>query len=77
MRHYSSSCLITHRSKSVGMTLPNKKTNPSRVCATSLNPVDYRVAAQRYKAWHYPHILGVDVAGVIETIGENVVSWNP
>ena len=47
-----------------------------RVCATSLNPVDYKVAAQGYEGWHFPHVLGVDVAGVIETMGESVVSWN-
>src|ERR1700738_2818977 len=48
-----------------------------RVCATSLNPVDYKVAARGYEGWHYPHVLGVCVAGVIETMGESVVSWNP
>jgi NADPH:quinone reductase len=47
-----------------------------RVCATSLNPVDYKVAAQGYEGWRYPHVLGVDVAGVIETLGESVVSWS-
>ena len=47
-----------------------------RVCATSLNPVDYKVADRGYEGWTYPHILGVDVAGVIETIGEGVISWN-
>jgi NADPH2:quinone reductase len=47
-----------------------------RVCATSLNPVDYKVAAHGYEGWRYPHVLGVDVAGVIETIGEGLVSWN-
>jgi Alcohol dehydrogenase GroES-like domain len=47
-----------------------------RVCAASLNPVDYKVAAQGYERWRYPHVLGVDVAGVIETIGEGVISWN-
>jgi threonine dehydrogenase-like Zn-dependent dehydrogenase len=46
-----------------------------RVCATSLNPVDYKVAAQGYDGWRYPHVLGVDVAGVIETTGEGVVSY--
>jgi NADPH:quinone reductase-like Zn-dependent oxidoreductase len=35
----------------------------SEVCATSLNPVDYKVAAQGYDGWRYPHVLGVDVAG--------------
>jgi NADPH2:quinone reductase len=47
-----------------------------RVCATSLNPVDYKVAAQGYEGWNYPHVLGVDVAGVIETLGEGVDLWN-
>jgi NADPH2:quinone reductase len=47
-----------------------------KVCATSLNPVDYKVAAQGYDGWRYPHVLGVDVAGVIETTGEGVISWN-
>jgi NADPH:quinone reductase-like Zn-dependent oxidoreductase len=48
-----------------------------RVFATSLNPVDYKVAAQGYEGWNYPHVLGVDVAGVIETLGEGVNSWSP
>jgi len=47
-----------------------------RVCATSLNPVDYKVAARGYEGWNYPHVLGVDVAGVIEALGEGVDSWN-
>ena len=47
-----------------------------RVFATSLNPVDYKVAAQGYEGWNYPHVLGVDVAGVIEMLGEGVTSWN-
>ena len=48
-----------------------------RVFATSLNPVDYKVAAQGYEGWNYPHVLGVDVAGVIEMLGKGVDSWNP
>ena len=50
---------------------------PVEVHATSLNPVDYKVAAQGYEGWNYPHVLGVDVAGVIEMLGEGVNSWNP
>jgi NADPH2:quinone reductase len=48
-----------------------------RVFATSLNPVDYKVAAQGYEGWNYPHVLGVDVAGVLEMLGEGVDSWKP
>ena len=50
---------------------------PVEVHATSLNPVDYKVAAQGYEGWNYPHVLGVDVAGVIEMLGEGVTSWKP
>jgi NADPH2:quinone reductase len=48
-----------------------------RVLATNLNPVDYKVAVQGYAGWNYPHVLGVDVAGVVEMLGEGVNSWNP
>ena len=47
-----------------------------RVFATSLNPVDYKVAERGYAGWNYPHVLGVDVAGVIEALGEGVDLWN-
>jgi NADPH:quinone reductase-like Zn-dependent oxidoreductase len=47
-----------------------------RVYATSLNPIDFKVAAQGYHLWHYPHVLGVDVAGVIEAVGQGVKNWN-
>jgi catechol 2,3-dioxygenase-like lactoylglutathione lyase family enzyme len=38
--------------------------------------LNYKVVAKEYDGWRYPHVLGVDVAGVIATIGEEVVSWN-
>src|ERR1700738_3693446 len=46
-----------------------------RVCATSLNPIDYKVAARGYEGWHYPHILGVDVS--IHDIGLGSVMAAP
>jgi NADPH:quinone reductase len=48
-----------------------------RVHATSLNPVDFKVAAIGSELWRYPHVLGVDAAGVVEQIGPNVADWRP
>lgn len=42
------------------------------VRAVGLNPVDYKTAANGNDAWSYPHILGLDVAGVVaETDRDN------
>jgi len=46
-----------------------------RVHAAGLNPVDYKVAANGNPNWSYPFILGVDVAGTIETVGEGAGEW--
>jgi NADPH:quinone reductase len=46
-----------------------------RVRAASLNPVDFKVAAVGSELWSYPHVLGVDAAGVIEQVGVNVTDW--
>jgi NADPH:quinone reductase len=45
------------------------------VYATSLNPVDYKVAAIGSDLWRYPHVLGVDVAGVVAGVGPEVDNW--
>lgn len=46
-----------------------------KVYAVGLNPVDYKTATGGNPHWSYPHILGVDVAGIVETVGENVTQW--
>ena len=49
-----------------------------RVHATSLNPVDYKVAALGYPDWNYPHVLGVDGAGVVDAASPEVDGdWHP
>src|SRR6516165_9394363 len=48
-----------------------------RVHAASLNPVEFKVAANGSELWSYPHVLGVDAAGVIEQVGVNVTGWRP
>jgi NADPH2:quinone reductase len=48
-----------------------------RVHATSLNPVDFKVAAIGSEQWTYPHVLGVDGAGIVEQVGAQVTNWRP
>ena len=35
------------------------------VHAVGLNPVDYKVARIGHPDWRFPHILGLDVAGLL------------
>jgi NADPH:quinone reductase len=46
-----------------------------KVIAVGLNPVDYKLAASGYPSWKYPFILGLDVAGVVDAVGPDVVEW--
>lgn len=41
-----------------------------RVHACGLNPVDVKTARSGDDAWHWPHVLGLDVAGTVEAVGE-------
>ncbi|KMK91896.1 zinc-binding dehydrogenase [Rossellomorea marisflavi] len=40
--------------------------------AAGLNPVDYKTGTNGNAAWSYPHILGLDGAGVVVELGEGV-----
>ncbi len=46
-----------------------------KVSAVSLNPVDYKLAGRSNDNWAWPHVLGLDVAGVVDAIGSDVVQW--
>ena len=46
-----------------------------KVKAVGLNPVDYKVAESGVPGWEYPFILGLDVAGVIDSLGDAVEGW--
>lgn len=46
------------------------------VHAVGLNPVDYKTATGGNLNWVYPHILGLDVAGVVKELGEGVTQWS-
>ncbi|MCA1055449.1 zinc-binding dehydrogenase [Rossellomorea aquimaris] len=45
------------------------------VHAAGLNPVDYKTGTNGNPNWTYPHILGLDVAGVVAEVGEGVTDW--
>lgn len=44
--------------------------------ACELNPVDNQVAAG-HPDWSWPHVLGLDVAGIVDTAGEGVTGVRP
>lgn len=49
-----------------------------RVCATSINPVDYQIRRGDYKDYmQLPAIIGLDVSGVVEAVGETVTAFKP
>jgi NADPH:quinone reductase len=47
-----------------------------QVHAAGLNPVDYQLATYGNRSWQYPHILGLDVAGTVDALGEGVSGWS-
>ncbi|MBL1065211.1 zinc-binding dehydrogenase [Streptomyces sp. 7-21] len=48
-----------------------------RVEACGLNPVDYQLAAAGHPDWTWPHVLGLDVAGTVDAVGEGVTRVRP
>lgn len=43
-----------------------------KVAAVGLNPIDYKLTEWGYATWNYPQIIGLDVAGNIDSVGANV-----
>lgn len=43
-----------------------------RVVAAALNPVDAKLCVSGHTDWRWPHVPGVDAAGVVDAIGEGV-----
>jgi NADPH:quinone reductase-like Zn-dependent oxidoreductase len=43
-----------------------------KVEACGLNPVDHQLAAAGHPDWHWPHVLGLDVAGIVDATGPGV-----
>ncbi|MGN7472352.1 zinc-binding dehydrogenase [Brevibacillus sp. SAFN-007a] len=45
-----------------------------KIKATACNPVDYQTGIRGNPNWVYPHVLGLDSAGVVEEVGEKVTN---
>lgn len=46
-----------------------------KVHACGLNPADYKIGEWGNPAWRFPFVMGLDVAGVVDAVGENVTDW--
>jgi NADPH:quinone reductase-like Zn-dependent oxidoreductase len=46
-----------------------------RVEAVALNPVDWKVSINHFPVWTYPHVIGLDAAGIVEAVGDGVSGW--
>ncbi|KAG1821780.1 GroES-like protein [Suillus subaureus] len=46
-----------------------------KVQSVALNPVDYKIRETGYFVTDYPAVLGVDIAGVVEELGEGVENF--
>ncbi len=46
-----------------------------RMRAASLNPVDWKLCAGVAPWWRAPHVVGLDGAGEIDAVGEDVTGW--
>lgn len=65
----------TMRLAEMPMPVPGPGEIRVRVRAASLNPVDYKVAGGGHPDWTYPFIPGVDVAGIVDSVGDGVTGW--
>jgi len=43
-----------------------------KIQSAALNPVDYKIKDTGMTVTHYPAILGTDIAGIVEELGEGV-----
>jgi NADPH:quinone reductase-like Zn-dependent oxidoreductase len=61
-------------------TAPIYKPSPGELLvknkAASLNPVDWKVQKYGMFVEHYPAIVGVDIAGDVEEVGEGITSFS-
>lgn len=46
-----------------------------KIVATSLNPVDWKIKKHGLFLEQFPAVLGTDIAGTVEELGEGVTEW--
>ncbi|WP_051239977.1 alcohol dehydrogenase catalytic domain-containing protein [Pontibacillus halophilus] len=51
---------------------PNGDELRVRMYATGLNPVDYKLVEGGHPEWSYPHVPGLDGAGIVDAVGSEV-----
>jgi zinc-binding alcohol dehydrogenase family protein len=72
---------ITDPESLMDVELPEPSPQPRdllvRVEAVSVNPVDTKVRAPKNKIEPRPKVLGWDAAGVVETVGSDVIRFRP
>jgi len=61
------------------LAIPEPKANEIRVKVhvAGLNPVEYKQARKGNDNWSWPHVLGLDVAGIVDAVGSDVDQWSP
>lgn len=57
---------------SISIPTPDRGQLLIKVQAAALNPVDWKVQANGIIVTDYPAILGTDIAGVVEELGDGV-----
>ncbi|KAJ3877021.1 GroES-like protein [Lentinula edodes] len=68
------------KGKFIVSTVPILKPGPGqlsiKVIATALNPVDWKIQAWDFIVQKYPAILGIDIAGDVEEVGDGVQGFS-
>jgi NADPH:quinone reductase-like Zn-dependent oxidoreductase len=59
-------------SQDVALPPPARDEVRVHVKAVSLNPIDYKLIDRGSPLWTYPHTPGVDGAGIVENVGDDV-----
>ncbi|MFH5811269.1 zinc-binding dehydrogenase [Companilactobacillus sp. FL22-1] len=69
--------LTNLRQETVSTPKPGPEQVLIKVNSIGLNPVDYKLISQPLPNFKYPHIFGLDAAGIVEAVGENVTRFKP
>lgn len=62
-------------------TVPRATPSPTEVCirvqAVALNPLDWKMASRGEMVQSWPAVFGLDVAGLVESVGQDVTAFKP
>lgn len=63
------------RMEDIPLPQPARNEVRIKVYACGLNPADYKIGQWGNPAWKYPFVMGLDVAGIVDALGEGVTGW--